>query len=68
MTEKRIIGVKEAAELLGVNRNRVYPLLASGEIESVRVAGGTRRMIPLQAIDNYVAKLRAAAQEAAEGD
>jgi excisionase family DNA binding protein len=46
---------EEAAEALSVSRTTLYGLLASGEIQSVKV-GGLRR-IPVEALENYVMHL-----------
>lgn len=46
----------EAATALGVSRTRVFALLASGAIESVRV--GRSRRITVSALEDFVAALR----------
>lgn len=47
---------EEGARALGVSRARLYELLASGEIESVRI--GRSRRIPRQALEAFVERLR----------
>jgi len=47
---------REVAELLSVSRSRAYELIASGEIESVRI--GTSLRVPREALVRYVEKLR----------
>jgi excisionase family DNA binding protein len=47
-----------AAAELGVGRTTVYELLASGELESIRI--GRARRIPADALRAYVERLRAA--------
>lgn len=47
---------EEAAQELGMSRSNFYLLLASGEIESVKI--GKLRRIPGAALDEYVARLR----------
>jgi excisionase family DNA binding protein len=42
----------EAAELIGLGRSKVYALLASGELPSVRIGGSVR--IPLDALRAWV--------------
>ena len=42
----------EAAAVLGVSRNRVFELLATGDIASVRY--GRTRLIPRQAIERFL--------------
>jgi excisionase family DNA binding protein len=52
----RHVRVKEAAEILGLGKTRVYELMDSGELPSVRI--GTARRIPLDGLEAYLAKLR----------
>lgn len=47
---------EEAAEALGVGRTYVYGLMASGELESIKV--GRLRRIPAECVDEYVRRLR----------
>lgn len=44
---------KEAALALSLGETKVYELLATGEIESIKI--GAARRIPRQAITDYVA-------------
>ena len=53
---KRLYRPAEAAETLGVSRARLYQLLATGEIGSVKI--GASRRIPAVDLDAYVARLR----------
>lgn len=46
----------EAAEVLGMSRTRLYRLINSGEVESVKI-GGLRR-IPVAALERFVQSLR----------
>ncbi len=48
---------EDAARVLGVGRTKVYELMRSGALRSVRV-GGLRR-IPVAALDEFVARLEA---------
>jgi excisionase family DNA binding protein len=43
--------------VLGLGKTKVFELLASGQLESVVV--GRRRLVPRQALDDFVARLRA---------
>ena len=52
----RLYGVNQAAQYLGIKRSLTYELLASGELESVRIA--SRRLIPVEVLDQYIARLR----------
>jgi excisionase family DNA binding protein len=50
---------EDAARVLGIGRTKVYELIGSGALRSVRV-GGLRR-IPVVALDEFVARLEAEA-------
>jgi excisionase family DNA binding protein len=47
--------VEEAAELLSVSRTRIYELIRSDQLRTVRV--GKSRRVPARALDDYVARL-----------
>lgn len=51
-----LVRVTRAAELLDVSRSRIYELIGSGELESVKI-GGSRR-VPVTAIEEFVERLR----------
>jgi excisionase family DNA binding protein len=55
MTDKVLLRPEEVAELLGVGRTKVYELMGSGLLRSVKI-GGSRR-VPKVAVDEFVAKL-----------
>lgn len=58
MSEARLLyRPEEAAEALGLSRARLYQLLATGEIGSVKI--GTSRRVPAADLEAYVARLRA---------
>jgi len=52
--DRLLLRPAEAAELLGVGRSKIYALLASGEVPSVRVGHSVR--VPLQALRQWVAR------------
>ena len=54
-----LVRPEDAARVLGVGRTKVYELMRSGALRSVRV-GGLRR-IPVAALDEFVARLEAEA-------
>jgi excisionase family DNA binding protein len=56
MTERLLYPLTEAAELLGIGRTLLYEELAHDRIETVTV--GRRRLIPRQALEAYVERLR----------
>jgi len=53
----------DAGHALGVGRTKMFELIASGELTSVRV--GRRRLIPATAIRDYVDRLLAEQRPAA---
>jgi excisionase family DNA binding protein len=55
----------DAARALSVGRTTVYELIATGELESVKI--GAKRLVPQDAIDAYVTKLRERAAKCAPG-
>ncbi|KUP97315.1 helix-turn-helix domain-containing protein [Thermobifida halotolerans] len=50
-----LLTVPEAARVLAISRSKLYELLASGAVRSLRI-GGSRR-IPVSALDDYVSGL-----------
>jgi excisionase family DNA binding protein len=50
-----LLTVPEVAEALAISRSKLYELMASGAIASVRVEGSRR--IPLTALEEYVSRL-----------
>jgi excisionase family DNA binding protein len=51
----RLNNVEQAMGRLGVGRSTVFDLIASGQLRSVKV--GRRRLIPEQAIRDFIAQL-----------
>lgn len=58
MASKMLYTVAEFVELIGISRSKTYQLIATGELETVKV--GTRRLVPHEAAEAFVATLRAA--------
>ena len=54
-TSPRVLRVEEAARALGIGRSLVYDLIRSGHLRSFKV--GSRRLIPVAAIDETIANL-----------
>ena len=54
-----LVRPEEAASVLGIGRTKVYELMRSGALRSVRI-GGLRR-IPAAALEEFVARLEAEA-------
>lgn len=54
---KLLVTPEEAARRLAISRSRLFHLMASGELESIKV--GRSRRIPVKALEEFVDKLRA---------
>lgn len=54
--EKLLLKPEEAAEILSIGRSKVYELMGTGELASVRI--GACRRIPAEALSDFVAGLR----------
>jgi excisionase family DNA binding protein len=52
-----LLTVPEAAKALAISRSKLYELLASGAVASIRIDGSRR--IPLTALEEYIAQLLA---------
>jgi excisionase family DNA binding protein len=50
--DKLLLRPIEAAEAIGIGRSKVYELLASGELPSVRIGGSIR--IPLDKLREWI--------------
>ena len=53
--ERVFLTVAEVAEALGVGRSKVFELVISGEIESVKI--GRLRRVPVAAVHEYANRL-----------
>ena len=51
-----LLTVEEAAERLGIGRTLMYSLVASSQVESVRI--GRLRRIPDDALQDFILRLR----------
>jgi excisionase family DNA binding protein len=58
--EQALYRIPEAMRLLGLSRSVLYNLIRSGRLRSVKE--GTTRLIPAEAITEYVALLEAEAE------
>ncbi len=63
MTQPLLYRPEQAAEAIGLGRSKIFQLIASGEIETVRI--GRSRRIPRQALEDYVERLRQGSRPAA---
>lgn len=50
--DKLLLRPTEAAETIGIGRSKVYELLASGELPSIRIGGSVR--IPLDRLREWI--------------
>lgn len=48
----RLLGVDEAAAMLGIGRTALYGELASGRLPSIKV--GRRRLVPASAVQRFI--------------
>lgn len=55
-SDQILLAPERAAEQLGVGRTTIYALIASGDLESVKI--GRSRRIPVDALVAYVERLR----------
>jgi excisionase family DNA binding protein len=55
LVRRKLYRVEEVAEVLNVGRTKVFDLIRSGHLASVKV-GGSRRVTE-QAIDDYIVRL-----------
>ena len=55
-----LLSIAAAAEALSVGRSKFYELIRSQEIRTVKV--GRRTLVPVDALHEYVARLRAEAE------
>ncbi|HEY3547808.1 MAG TPA: helix-turn-helix domain-containing protein [Propionicimonas sp.] len=53
--ERALLTPEEAARVLGIGRSKVYELILSGTLESLKI--GACRRVPVEAIDKLVAFL-----------
>jgi excisionase family DNA binding protein len=55
MNDRLLVSPIEAANLLGIGRSKLYLLLQSGDLQSIRI--GSCRRIPVTAIEALVKRL-----------
>ena len=60
-----LYGVDEAATALRLSRSLIYELIRSGRLRSVKQ--GRRRLVPVSALDEYVASLESGSDDRAAG-
>jgi excisionase family DNA binding protein len=50
------VRVKQACELIGIGRSKLYELIAAGEIETIKVGSAT--LIPINSLARFVESRR----------
>jgi excisionase family DNA binding protein len=65
--EPLLLTVEQAATLLGISRTRTYALTSRGELESLAISPGCRR-VPRAAVLDWIERQRAAARGTSHGD
>lgn len=63
-SEKLVLDVEEGARMVGLGRSKFYMELLSGRCESIKI--GRRRLVPKQALVEYLERLRAEARSERE--
>jgi len=63
LVEKLLLKPEEAAEALSIGRSKVYELIGTGELPSVRI--GASRRIPADALVEFVGRLQGAVDSGA---
>lgn len=51
---KLLLTVEEAAEMLSISRSKLYVLISSGAVRSIRIHGSRR--VPVEALQEYVSR------------
>ena len=54
--DEMLLGLPEVIRVSGLSRTKLYELMASGELESVKI--GRRRLVPVAALAAYVDSAR----------
>lgn len=58
MSDKKLHSIPDAADRLSISARVLERLIADGEVATVKI--GRRRLIPDEALDEYVKRLKAA--------
>ena len=58
LTHAVLLTIPDAARRLGIGRSKAYELVATGELEVVHIGRCVR--VPVDAVENFVRRLRAA--------
>jgi excisionase family DNA binding protein len=63
--DKLLLKPEDAADVLSIGRSKVYELIGTGELASVRI--GASRRVPADALVEFVTRLRSPAAEPVAG-
>lgn len=58
INDKLLYAIPEAADQLSVSARVLERLIANGEVETVKI--GRRRLVPAEALEDYVSRVKAA--------
>lgn len=58
MSDRLLYSIEDSADLLSLGKRKVEELVRDGEIETVTI--GRRRLVPAEALVDYVKRLKAA--------
>lgn len=62
-SQKALLSITDFMAESGLGRTKTYELIGSGELETIKV--GKRRMVPAEAFQDWIARLRERARSAA---
>ena len=54
VVDRLLLDVASAARVMGISRSLLYELLSRGELPSIRIA--SRRLVPRQSIEDFIAR------------
>jgi excisionase family DNA binding protein len=57
-----LLSIQEAGRALGIRRSKMYELITAGELETVHIGRAVR--VPVDAVEEFVARLRSGEQTA----
>jgi excisionase family DNA binding protein len=60
--DRLLLRPAEAAEVIGIGRSKMYELLASGELPSIKIGGSVR--IPMEGLKAWIAARVSGGREA----
>lgn len=58
INDKLLYAIPEAADQLSVSARVLERLIADGEVETIKI--GRRRLVPAEALEDYVSRVKAA--------